>query len=328
MVIWPVLLLIVLALGVDLSTNALQGEQVITLVRNFYGVLRVKEDQQTYGEGEDQHRRLIRGLWNGRIKHGFQYLDPELRNVATSYFSYTSGVGRVLSLPSDHPRRVGLVGLGIGTLASYARPGDHFRFYEINSKVEEIARKDFTFLADCKGEVEIIRGDARLNLAREQPQGFDVLVLDAFSGDAIPVHLLTREAFEIYLRHMAPDGIIAVHISNRHFSLAPVVLALADFHHLAMAIISTPRSPSTGASSSLWVLVSASAKALKARRIRDASLKNNPPGRVLWTDDHASLFEVWLLGWDDIVDRGSKEQKAFRGSGRPRAKTKQQSEDE
>jgi spermidine synthase len=328
MVIWPLLLIAVVLLGLDLSANALQEEQDIRLVRNFYGVLRVKKGALAYGKGDERRMLPTYELWNGRIRHGFQYLDPDLRRVAGSYYASASGVGRALSLPSDHPRRVGLVGLGTGTLATYARPGDLFRFYEINSKVEEIARKDFTFLADCKGEVQIIRGDARLNLAREQPQSFDVLVLDAFSGDAVPVHLLTREAFEIYLPHMAPDGIIAVHISNRHFALAPVVLALADFFHLATATIATPRSPSTGASSSVWVLVSASAKALQARRIRNASLKNNPTGRVLWTDDHASLFEVWLLGWDDLVDRGAKEREAGRGGGMRQAKPKTQPENE
>jgi spermidine synthase len=323
MIIWPLLVVAVLALGADLSANALQGEQVITVVRNFYGVLRVKESQHTYGEGDDRQKRAIRGLWNGRIQHGFQYLDPELRDVATSYYTYTSGVGRALSLPSDHPRRVGLVGLGTGTLATYARPGDHFRFYEINSKVEEIAHKDFTFLADCKGEVEIIRGDARLNLAREQPQGFDVLVLDAFSGDAVPVHLLTREAFEIYLTHMTADGIIAVHISNRHFALQPVVLALADFHHLSTATIVAPRSASAG--NSLWVLVSASPKALQARRIQTSRVKKSRPGRVLWTDDHASLFQVWLLEWGDSLDTGFKQENRFEV---PQAKPKNQSDDE
>jgi spermidine synthase len=247
----------------------------------------------------------VRELLNGRIQHGFQFLNPELKKVATSYYGVASGVGRALSLPSDGPRRVGLVGLGTGTLASYARSGDHFQFYEINSKVEELARTFFTFLSDCQGEVEVIRGDARLNLSREPPQNFNVLVLDAFSGDAIPIHLLTREAFAIYLPHMAPEGIIAVHISNRHFALEPVVLAIADVYKLSTVTIEA-RGKHDGSSSSTWVLVSTSPRALQPKRIHNARTKKQSDFRVLWTDDHASLFEVWLADLDAWFARGKR----------------------
>ena len=189
--------------------------------------------------------------------------------------------------------RVGLVGLGIGTLATYARPGDQFRFYEINPMVERLARKYFHYLSDCRGKVDVIHGDARLTLDRETPQNFDVLVLDAFSGDAIPVHLLTVEAFAIYRKHLAPGGIVAVHISNRHFDLRPVVDAIADHDHLATAAIHSDDT-SYGGFSSLWVLVSPDPKALEVDRISQAaSAQDNR--RVLWTDNHASLVEVlWL----------------------------------
>jgi spermidine synthase len=300
-----VLPLAVGSLGVGLGRNATrQGKDLINVSRNFYGVLRVRSSEAHYGDNEDDtEEEPVRELLNGRIQHGFQFLKPELSRVATSYYGVTSGVGRALSLPSDGPRRVGLVGLGTGTLATYARAGDHFRFYEINSKVEELARTYFTFLADCKGEVEIIRGDARLNLSREPPQNFNVLVLDAFSGDAIPVHLLTREAFAIYLPHMAPDGIIAVHISNRHFALEPVVLALADLYKLTTATIAV-HGARNGSVSNTWVLVSASPNVLKAKQIKNARTKKQKQGRVLWTDDHASLFEVWMADVDEWFAQG------------------------
>ncbi len=261
-VVWVVLIASVSGLGVVLVQNATRHrDNILSVSRNFYGVLRVRNDDEQYGTDDEEARpEPTHELLNGRIQHGFQFLNPKLKRIATSYYGVTSGVGRVLSLPSDGPRHVGLVGLGTGTLATYARKGDHFQFYEINSKVEELARKYFTYLDDCQGEVEIIHGDARLNLTREPPQGFNQLVLDAFSGDAIPVHLLTREAFAIYLPHMARDGIIAVHISNKHFALEPVVLAIADVYHLETVTIDAHYS-TAGDSSSSWVLVSASPRA-------------------------------------------------------------------
>jgi spermidine synthase len=313
-VIWLVLLAAVCTLGVGFAKDATRHRDgVISVSRNFCGVLRVRDDSADYGNTEeDAQPEPTHELLNGRIEHGFQYLKPELQATPTSYYGYTSGVGRALSLPSDRPRRVGLVGLGTGTLATYARPGDHFQFYEINAKVEELAREYFTFLTNCKGTVEIIPGDARLNLSRQTPQNLDMLVLDAFSGDAIPIHLLTREAFGIYLPHMAPDGIIAVHISNRHFALEPVVLALADEYHLATVTIDSRRTW-TGEGSSTWVLVSTSPSALKVKRIANGRRKNQSEARVLWTDDHASLFEVWLADVDDWFARGIKKAQVHPG---------------
>ena len=297
--LWKIvsLLLLLAALGtlgkVLVADSARRREYVIKVARTFYGVLRVTNPERQYGDDQNHLRfEPTHLLINGGITHGFQFLNPQLRSRATMYYGVDSGVGRALTLPSSGPRRVGLVGLGTGTLATYARPGDYFRFYEINAKVEELARSYFSFLSDCKGELEIIPGDARLNLNRETPHGFNVLVLDAFSGDAIPVHLLTREAFAIYLPHMAPDGIIAVHISNKHFKLEPVVLAIADVYNLATATIKSRRTR-RGQRPSTWVLVSASPTALQPAHIRNARNQKSED-RVLWTDDHASLFEVWL----------------------------------
>jgi hypothetical protein len=317
-VVWVLLIASVSALGIVLVQNATRHrENILSISRNFYGVLRVLNDDEQYGT-DDEETRLepTHDLLNGRIQHGFQFLNPKLKRIATSYYGVTSGVGRALSLPTDGPRHVGLVGLGTGTLATYARKGDHFQFYEINSKVEELARKYFTYLDDCQGEVEVIRGDARLNLTREPPQGFNLLVLDAFSGDAIPVHLLTREAFAIYLPHMAPDGIIAVHISNKHFALEPVVLAIADAYQLETVTIDA-KSSTSGDSSSSWVLVSASPRALRPKRIYNARRKNQTVARVLWTDDHASLFEVLVAGLDDWFARGERHSKSYPGGIEP-----------
>lgn len=264
---------------------------VLTRERTFYGILRVK----TFEDNFKDEIRPARILINGRTTHGFEYTDQELRAVPTTYYDEPSGIGRLLSHGQpDTPRRVGVVGLGIGTLASYARAGDTFRFYEINDHVERIARNQFHFLEQCRGKVEVVIGDARLSLEREpEPQKFDVLVLDAFSSDAIPVHLLTREAFGVYLRHLAPDGVLAVHLSNWHFALRPVAEAAADAHRLSMANIQSPMMTNYGGLASEWELLARSPEPLNSTWIRGAA--DRPAvGRVLWTDDHASLLRAWL----------------------------------
>ena len=221
-------------------------------------MLRVRE----YETGNEHE--MTRYLNNGGTNHGYEQISPPSLEP-TSYYVRQSGVGRLLSEPpSGKSRRVGLVGLGIGTLAAYANPGDYYRFYEINPLVEPMARKYFLYLDQCRGKVDVVCSDGRLALDREQNQTFDVLVLDAFSGDAIPVHLLTVEAFEIYLRRLAPHGVIAVHISSRHFALRPVVDALADTYHLATAAIHF-RAPQN---SNFWVLMSRDPQTLKIDRIR------------------------------------------------------------
>ena len=173
-VVWVVLIASVSGLGVVLVQNATRHrDNILSVSRNFYGVLRVRNDDEQYGTDDEEARpEPTHELLNGRIQHGFQFLNPKLKRIATSYYGVTSGVGRVLSLPSDGPRHVGLVGLGTGTLATYARKGDHFQFYEINSKVEELARKYFTYLDDCQGEVEIIHGDVRVQPHPRATAGF------------------------------------------------------------------------------------------------------------------------------------------------------------
>ena len=193
----------------------LKGARVIT--RNFYGRLTV---QDATGVVEDQ---AVRKLLHGVIDHGHQPLSPALSRQPSSYFCPESGIGLAMHSKSAAPRRVGVLGLGCGTLLAYGRAGDVFRVYEINPLVVRLARTEFTYWQDSRATVQLVMGDARLSLEREPSQQFDLLVMDAFSGDSVPVHLITTEAFRTYFRHLKPDGILAVNISNRYLDLKPVM---------------------------------------------------------------------------------------------------------
>ena len=211
------------------------ADKLLCASRNFYGVLRVLEHTQN-PTGE-----RLRWLVHGRIAHGYQLLAPSQAESPTLYYSEKSGIGLALATLPPGRWRVGVVGLGVGTLAAYAQPGDDVRFYEINPEVCRLARSQFSYLAGCRGTVKVMLGDARLSLEREPPQRFDLLALDAFSGDAIPVHLLTAEAFEVYARHLKTNGIIAVHVSNNYLDLEPVLAGLARrFNYDAVAIDHSP----------------------------------------------------------------------------------------
>jgi protein-L-isoaspartate O-methyltransferase len=206
-------------------TYVVEGARAATrgyhlVVRSFYGQLAVRNDGQP-GD-QDASRTLV----HGGIIHGTQWLDGARRGRPTSYYCETSGVGRALALlPTDRGRRVGIVGLGAGTLAAYGRPGDVYRIYEINPQVVRLAEMEFTFRRDSAAAVEVALGDARLRLEGEPPQEFDLLAVDAFSGDSVPTHLLTQEALALYVRHLAAGGILAVHISNRFVDFEPVLAA-------------------------------------------------------------------------------------------------------
>jgi SAM-dependent methyltransferase len=261
-------------------------DATIVTARNFYGVLRVQE----FGRGASRHRSLI----HGTILHGTQYLAPELRRRATTYYTETSGIGRVLESlnPRTQPLKVGVIGLGTGTLAVYGAKGATWRFYDINPAVIKIARTEFTYLADSDANVETVLGDARLSLEREPPQHFDVLAIDAFSSDAIPVHLITSEALGVYLRHMKPDGVIAFHVTNRYLDLVPVVAALARAHGMRAVWIPDPGTDVL-ASKSDWVLVSSNSALLSNPRVAEAATPiHERPDWRLWTDDFNNLFQV------------------------------------
>ena len=277
---------LLVAIGCGVWTVREFYDGTIAASRNFYGVLRV------WQAGADDSAR--RTLIHGTIMHGNQYRDPQLRKEPTTYYTATSGIGRAID--SMHPRveplKVGIIGLGTGTIATWGAKGDIYRFYDINPQVVEVAKRDFTYLGDSEATIETPLGDARLVLEREPPQGFDVLAIDAFSSDAIPVHLITAEALQIYRKHMKPSGIIAFHVTNRFLDLVPVVEALANAQGLAIAWVSDDGDGNL-ASRSDWVLLSADPAALKKPAIADAVTEIAPRRDWrLWTDDFNNLVQV------------------------------------
>jgi hypothetical protein len=271
----------------------------IARFRNFYGTLAVipREIVDSRGAGYS--------LMHGRILHGFQLRTEPYDHVPTAYYGLNSGVGLAIAQATAAARsarrslNVGTVGLGVGTLAAYARPGDSFRFYEINPKVIAIATNPayFTFLARSAGQLQIVSGDARLSLEREAGRGelqnFDVLVLDAFSGDAVPVHLLTLEALAVYRKHLRPQsGILAIHITNTYLDLRPVVFAAAAHDHLNSIWIQT-QSDGLVTSDSEWMLLSEGElpKGNIASSPASSASTVSPRFRP-WTDDYSNLLQV------------------------------------
>jgi hypothetical protein len=212
--------------------------------------------------------------------------------VLCFYYTENSGVGLALRALADRPtRHIGVVGLGTGSLAAWGRAGDSLRFYEIDPGIVDVARRWFTYLADCPAQVDVVLGDARLSLEREPPQHFDLLVLDAFSSDAIPVHLLTEEAFGIYWRHVKADGIIAVHVSNRRLDLEPVVQRVAERFQAASVWIQTD-DDAAGQPASSWVLVTKVRDLLDQPAIRARASVPDADDIGSWTDDYADLLAV------------------------------------
>jgi spermidine synthase len=229
---------------------------------------------------------------HGVIMHGEQYLDPKRRHEATTYYGETSGVALALNHLPKGPRRVAVVGLGTGTLAAWGRKGDVFRFYELNPDVPRIAHREFTYLDDSAAKVEVVLGDARLSMEREAPQGYDLIAIDAFSSDAIPVHLMTRQAMAVYLKHLKPDGVIAFHVTNRFLRLAPVVKKIADEYGLVTELVSDEAENSDLAKTD-WVLVSRNTKVLATDDIADATSEiAEIPGLSVWTDSYNNLFRI------------------------------------
>lgn len=257
--------------------------------RNFYGQLRVQDAMDE--DDNFVHRKLLHGV----INHGEQILDAKYRREPVSYFCHGTGIAdAMLAATPGVPRRIGILGLGCGTLAAYGRPGDTIRIYEINPLVLEIARSEFTYLGDTPAHIETVLGDGRLSLERERSQQFDVLVMDAFSGDSVPVHLITREAFQTYLRHLKPGGILAVNVSNKHLDLRPVMERGAD----AVGRIALFYSYQASEEDSLckdadWVLIA-------ERSVRETQPKLYAAGQVLkpytgfraWTDDFSNMFRI------------------------------------
>jgi SAM-dependent methyltransferase len=255
------------------------------LGRNFYGALRV-DDYLDHGQ-------RIRQLSHGTIAHGVQFLRPEFRHWPTTYYARNSGVGLTwYALAPTGPLKMGIVGLGAGTLAAYGRGNDTLRFYDINPLVVKIAKEQFTYLSDCPAHVDIVLGDARLSMANESPQNFDILVVDAFSGDAIPVHLLTREAFQIYWRHLKPDGVLAVHVSNRYLNLAPIV-ALGTQGDKEVWQVDNDDNDAKEVYASTYVLASSRRNFFSNALFKGLLTKVNVPSYLRpWTDDYSNLWQV------------------------------------
>ena len=266
-------------------------EDTVHIERNYYGVLRVKENYSQLEEGNTKYRSLV----HGAILHGEQYLSEKYRRSATTYYKTTSGIGRALvAFAGQHPR-VGVIGLGAGSIAVYANKGDTYRFYDINPAVIEVASQWFTYLQDARdkgAKVDTVLGDARLSLEREAPQNFDVIAVDAFSGDSIPVHLITVEAFTEYLRHLQPRGVIAFHVSNRFLDLKPVLLAIAEKHHLEYAFVH--ETGEGGGTTSDWVLITRDKTFIYRKDVAESTEPVAPqPDWRLWTDDYNNLVQVF-----------------------------------
>ena len=283
-------LAMVLVVGTALSCWAywrFKPSRTVDQARNFFGVIAV---QEYYPSDPTKHQFL---LVHGRITHGCQFTDPVKRRWPTSYYGEESGVGQAIRyFQRSGGVRVGAIGLGTGTLAAYAKPGDVFRFYEINPEVLRMARQHFHYLGDCRGRWDVVLGDARLSLEAESPQRFQLLVLDAFSGDAIPTHLLTGEAFDVYQRHLAPGGVIAVHVSNKYLRLVPVVRRLADHGDMKTTRICAKGDEQRLLNGNEWVLVTRNGAFLRAHPCKPSFSAEDDQIVPLWTDQYSNLFQI------------------------------------
>ncbi|MCX6888990.1 MAG: fused MFS/spermidine synthase [Verrucomicrobia bacterium] len=289
---WAVLLLLLPAFGYglyDVASNSLRG--AVSVTRGFYGVLKVTEAEK----GDPARHHLT--IQHGATIHGLQYQSAERRTDPTSYYTSTSGIGRLFrTYKPEGGRRVGAVGLGSGTLAAWGRKGDTFRFYEINDDVAHLATSTFTYLKDSKAKTELVMGDARLRMEGEPDQQYDVIILDAFSSDAIPVHLLTLEAFAHYQRHLKKGGAIVVHVSNRYLDLHPVVYRIAE--KIGFPAITIDDNDTAfeddGFYGSDWIIMSRNAELLQQPLLHDAtSAPVEFSARVLpWTDERSDLLRI------------------------------------
>jgi len=275
------LLLALAWIRIDDHMEETRGAELTT--RNFYGTL------QVFNNVPDAYRTM----YHGQITHGRQHTAPDKLDLPTAYYSPDGGAGKALQIKAGQgPLRVGVIGLGVGTLVSYGRKDDYFRLYEIDPMVIDIARNNFSFLSRTKAATEIVLGDARLQLEREPAQLFDVLVVDAFSGDSVPIHLLTREAFAQYFRHLKPEGVLAVHITNRFLDLRPVVKTAANHFGKEVRLVDSEGIPEKLVLRSRWALISSDAAFFKDPRLSSATTIADPNGFQPWKDDYSSIFSI------------------------------------
>jgi len=263
------------------------GRDTPLALRNFYGSLRVRQTIR-------YPAATVRTLLNGTIQHGTQIFSSELRHTPTTYYADDSGVGIALhQCCPGRARNIGVIGLGVGTIAAYGQTGDRIEFYEINPAVPTIAENLFTYLRESAATINIVEGDARTSLAAQPPQHFDVLVVDAFSGDAIPLHLLTTQAVALYKRHLAPGGILAFHISNRHVDLEPEIALLAKAGGMQAMRVSSAENRETGEFSATWMLLTENSELCSLPAVADHVRTPVENPRVhLWTDDYSSLLPL------------------------------------
>ena len=265
-------------------------DEAVFMQRNFYGTLRVKEQ----GEGDQQVRRLLHGV----ILHGEQLTINAKRLEPGTYYARTSGIGRAIEAKQDAGAvRLGFVGLGVGTLSAYGRAGDIVRFYELDPDVVALAKSQFSYLSSSPAAIEYVIGDARLSMERElaagNPQGYDVLAIDAFSSDSIPVHLMTAEATSLFFKHLKPDGILAFHISNRFLDLKPVLANIAQANGLVVTLVTDSPGDDSSASITDWVLLARSPEAFEDERLAEVAEAIAPnPHFSLWTDQFNNLIDV------------------------------------
>ena len=261
--------------------------------RNFYGGLKVQQYGKYYAwEG-------YRSLVHGSINHGEQYTHPARRKMPVTYYCPDTGVGRFMAARVvGAPQRVALIGLGTGTLAAYARPGDFYRFYEINPMVPAIANTFFTYLKDADAQVDIRMGDARLSLERQEPQDYDLIAVDAFSSDSIPVHLLTREALQLYFKHMTPKGVLAVHISNRYINLEPVLERGAVALGKAARVFETDDNEDQTCYGTTWVLLTSDPDIFQQQELKSGTKPTPAPWLKVWTDDFSNVYKLLRIRRD------------------------------
>jgi SAM-dependent methyltransferase len=277
-------LALVAAIAFAAASRFAAGRQDVVRTRNFYGTLQIADS----GSGDDK----IRSLYNGKVLHGIQYQTPVQSRIAAAYYPPESGIGQAMRwLPHQQPWRVGVVGLGTGTIAVYGRPGDSFRFYDINPAVIDVAWRYFHFLSESAAKVETVQADGRLGLQREPTHSLNMIALDAFSGDSIPIHLLTREAFQMYFDRLAPGGVVVIHVTNRYLDIASVVAALAADLRKPLVIVHNPQDAPRHIQAADWAIV-----ADRREDLADLEPFNNAGvtsrKAPVWTDDYSNLFEI------------------------------------
>ena len=285
----PLMALLIGGLTALVAAGSAANQPALTKERNFYGMLRVSENIDYNG--------IKRELKHGRILHGSQYVKNPQRNWPTTYYGAHSGVAQTLQALNRPARKVAIVGLGAGTMAAWGHPGDTFRYYELDPAVESIARTWFSYLNDSPAHVEVVLGDARVQMQREFEQGrshdFDVIAVDAFTSDAIPIHLMTAECADLYARRLAPGGVLLLHISNIVLNLEPVAEGLAQHLGWKSAYLVSSADSDTGESAAKWFVMTPNADFLESSGLgRKSAPRDQETPPITWTDDFASLWHV------------------------------------